>query len=97
MAKIIIEVSDEYIHQHVSKEAISAKLNEKDLSLIKAMRDFIAFGVIEGRLNKGVTEFRVSRDELTDDKKREIFDLNIADVLIIAGLSENKAKVSPNT
>ena len=90
MAKIIIEVSDEYIRQHASKEALCAKMDEKDANPMKVIYDLIAFGVIKKQLDKGETEFRVSRDELTDDTKKSIFDRNLADVLIIAGLAVKK-------
>ena len=90
MAKIIIEVSDEHIRQLASEEAFSAKMDKKDANPMKAIYDFIAFGVIENQLDKGETEFRVSRDELTDDTQKSIFDRNLADVLIVAGLAVKK-------
>ena len=97
MAKIIIEVSDDFIRQHANKEALSAKMNEKDANPMKVIYDIIAFGVIENQLDKGKTEFRVSRDELTDDTQKSIFDRNIADVLIVAGLAvEKEEKTNEN-
>ena len=91
MAKIIIEVSDDVIRQKASAEPLKAKADEKGVNPMKLMYDLIAFGVIEGQINKGVNEFRVSRDEL-DEGPRSIFDRNLADVLIVAGLAIKKEK-----
>lgn len=89
MAKIIIEVSDDVIRQNASAESLKAKADEKGVNPMKLMYDMIAFGVIVGQLKKGVNEFRVSRDELDEDL-RSIFDRNLADVLIVAGLAIKK-------
>lgn len=89
MAKIIIEVSDDVIRQNASEESLKAKLEGKEGNPMKWMYDLIAFGVIEGQLKKGVNEFRVSRDEL-EEGPRSIFDRNLADVLIVAGLAIKK-------
>lgn len=91
MAKIIIEVSDDVIRQNASAESFKAKADEKGVNPMKMMYDLIAFGVIEGQLKKGVNEFRVSRDEL-DEGPRSIFDRNLADVLIVAGLAVKNEK-----
>lgn len=97
MAKIIIEVSDDFIRQNASEESFKAKADKKDVNLVKLMYDLIAFGVIEKQLKEGVNEFRVSRDELTDDTQKSIFDRNIADVLIVAGLAvKNEEKTNEN-
>ena len=89
MAKIIIEVSDDVIRQNASAESFKAKADGKDVNPMKLMYDLIAFGVIEKQLKEGVNEFRVSRDEL-DENSRGIFDRNLADVLIVAGLAVKK-------
>ena len=89
MAKIIIEVSDDVIRQNASDESLKAKLEGKDVNPMKWMYDVIAFKRIDDQLKKGVNEFCVSRDELTG-KEMEIFDHNLADVLIVAGLAIKK-------
>lgn len=89
MAKIIIEVSDDVIRQNANAESLKAKADKEGVNPMKLMYDMIAFGVIEGQINKGVNEFRVSRDEL-DEGPRSIFDRNLADVLIVAGLAIKK-------
>lgn len=94
MAKIIIEVDDEYIRERASREAIKEKFNPNASGgeVMKAMFDMIAFTGLEKRIKNGETEFLVTRDMMPDDNRREFWDRNIADVLMLAFMAEKEEK-----
>lgn len=99
MAKIIIEVDDEYIREKTSPEANKEKFspNASGSDVMKAMFDMIAFTGIWKRIENGETEFLVTRDMMSDDNLRELWDRNIADVMmltLVAGEEEKKEQQS---
>ena len=92
MAKIIIEVDDEYIREKTSPEANKEKFNPNATGgdVMKAMFDMIAFTGIWKRIENGETEFLVTRDMMPDDNRREFWDRNIADVLMLTFMAEKE-------
>ena len=94
MAKFIIEVDDEYIREKADPETAKKKMdpNGSGGNVMKAMFDMIAFSAIERRLDEGMTEFRVTRDMMSDDNRRDLFDRNIADVLMLAFMAQPDRK-----
>ena len=94
MAKFIIEVDDEYIRKQADTETAKRRINPNGSGgdVIKAMFDIIAFSAIERRLDEGMTEFRVTRDMMSDDNRRDFFDRNIADVLMLASMAQPDRK-----
>ena len=94
MAKIIIEVDDEYIREKTSPEANKEKFNPNASGgeVMKAMFDMIAFTALERRIESGETEFLVTRDMMPDGNRREYWDRNIGDILMLAFMAEKEEK-----
>ena len=93
MAKFIIEVDDDFIRENANVN-LSGKVDPRAPAgkVLKAIFDKMAFHLIKKKLDEGVTEFRVSRDMMDDDVKREYYDTNVADVLMLAYMAETEAK-----
>lgn len=93
MAKFIIEVDDDFIRENANINA-SEKI-DPEMPAGKAMRqifDMMAFSAIKKRLDEGVTEFRVSRDMMAAGIKREYYDRNVADILMLAIMAGTEVK-----
>lgn len=94
MAKFIIEVDDDFIRENAEIEVVREKMDPKMSggAMLRAVFDAIAFKSIKDQLDKGVTEFHVTRDMMADDTKREYYDHNITDVLMLAYMANPYAK-----
>ena len=94
MAKFIIEVDDDYIRENANLDVTKKKVDESSDKggFAKAIFDMIAYSNIVKKLDKGETEFKITRDMMDDDTKREYFDRNAADVLMLAVMAEPNKK-----
>lgn len=89
MAKFIIEVDDDFIREQADPELAKLKMNPegKGSDAMKAMFDMIAYSAIKRRIDKGETEFRVTREMMTDENKIEYWERNVPDVLMLVTMA----------
>lgn len=85
MVKLIIEVSEEYIRTNSEIECVEKKArdNEKRGGAIKALFDMIAFSQIAKEIDKGNSEFVVSREKLQENAV-ELFDKTVGEICMMA-------------
>ena len=60
----------------------------KGTDVLKALFDMIAYSNIAKRIDKGETEFRVTRDMMADDNMRDYWEEQVPDVLMLAVMAE---------
>ena len=89
MAKFIIEVDDDFIRERADLDLIKKRMETADgkSEFAKMMFDMLAYTSISKKLDEGVAEFRITRDMMDDDTKREYFDRYISDVLVLARMA----------
>jgi hypothetical protein len=89
MAKFIIEVDDDFIRENANVEVAKKKVDGCDDKggFARAMFDLIAYSSIAKRIDKGETEFRITRDMMNDDTKCEHWERQVPDVLMLASLA----------
>lgn len=94
MAKIIIEVDDDFIRESASSAALLKRMDESEdkVGFAKVLFDLFAYKGINERIENGETEFHVTRDMMDDDKKLKYWDSNIADVLMLAVMADSEKK-----
>ena len=94
MAKFIIEVDDDFIRESASFDASKKKMEESagKNDFAKALFDLLAYKGINDRIDKGETEFHVTRDMMDNDNKLEYWDRNVADVLMLAVMAGSEKK-----
>ena len=93
MVKFIIEVDDEYIRERSNVDFFQKQAIEegKDANLARLFLNMVGFHGINDKIEKGKTEFQISRDMLSDGMQ-EFFDRNFSDVLIMAIFASRKEK-----
>lgn len=93
MIKIIFEVSEDFIEESASLDALSGKIIDADIeSTLTAFADSLAYNALEKHIKKEKTEFVVKPDEL-DGMTKDIFDSIIGKICVLASVSEtNKEK-----
>ena len=94
MAKFIIEVDDDFIQESADFEKAKQKINPegKGSDVMKVLFDAIAYSTIARRIDKGQTEFHVTREMMSDDNGREYWDRNVPNVLMLAFLADHDKK-----
>lgn len=72
MAKIVIEVSDGYIHERADVNNMKQQMESgKDLTGLLA--DYIAFSSLETKIQAGQTEFYMSSKDYMEQDIRKLF------------------------
>lgn len=95
MAKFIIEVDDDFILENASSEKAKQNMdpNGKGIDVMKALYDVIAYSTIARKIEKGQTEFHITRDMMTDnDDKLKYWDRNITDILMLTFMASPAEK-----
>ena len=87
MAKIIIEVSDEYIRESADVEKLQKKFGEKENGILKALFGMIAFKGVVKKLDEGVNEFTINQETLSD-KGKELFENSIMEICLLTHVDE---------
>lgn len=89
MIKITFEISEDFIAENanVGKALERMKNSEGGDNAISALFDITCFGMLKKEINKGKTEFVVTKDKL-DDKSNELYDKTIAGICGLAAFSE---------
>ena len=75
MVKIIIELDENYIEEKVNVNNLVESTDSKDAMHVFA--DMVSFMLFKQNVEKGQTEFFLSR-ELLDNKEKDLFDRTIA-------------------
>lgn len=84
MAKFIIEISDEQIRDLHDPEKVKEQVSEENGAL-KALFNMMACSIISKELDKGISEFHISREKMGDAKEKlEYFDRNVGDICMLA-------------
>lgn len=99
MAKFIIEVDDKVIRNYADHEQMKEKVTEETdgTRVMKALFDMITATAIARKLDKGVTEFHITREMMDKDTSREFFDRNVGDVLGLAMMAMPDEEKKPAT
>jgi len=91
MAKFIIEIDDDVIRERGKFENSKKEMTDgKDP--MKTLYDMVAFSSISKYLDKGVTEFHVTPDMMSDEPKKDFYDRNISDVCMLAFMATTDEK-----
>lgn len=94
MAKFIIEVDDDFIRENASTDVTKKKLDESDGKgdFAKALFDMVSYSSVAKRIDNGETEFHITRDMMNDDTKREYWERNVPDMLMLAVMADSGEK-----
>lgn len=90
MIKIAFEVSEDFIRKNANPTSDNMK-EASGAPVLKLLFDLIGCSLLEKQLDKGKTEFVVTPDKL-DDKSKEMYNNIIAEICLLAALSETDKK-----
>jgi len=93
MIKITFEISEDFIAENAKAANALEKMknSEGGNKPFAALLDMICFGILKKEVDKGTTEFVVTKDKL-DDKSKELYDKTIPEICGLAAFSENDMK-----
>jgi len=91
MVKITIELSEEYLAEMANPNNIAAKQQEGGgKNPLAILMSSVCFGILKKEVDKGKTEFVVNREELEDDKAKDLFDNRVDDICALATILQKK-------
>ena len=88
MVKFILEVSEDFIHENANPENLGQSV-EKGFDGLGALVKFIVMAEIEKEIEKGRTEFVISRDKI-EGKAVELYDNTLRDAAVLTHFAEKK-------
>ena len=88
MVKFILEVSEDFIHEKANLENLEQSV-EKGLNGLGALVKFVAMAEIEKEIEKGRTEFVISRDKI-EGKAVELYDNTLRYAAVLTYFAEEK-------
>lgn len=92
MAKIIFELSEEFIKEQSTEEKFSSKLDEVEgKKAIKVMFDTISFCRLQKEIEEGKKEFVVTPDKL-DDNLKKLYYNSLGEICAFAVSSVDNSK-----
>ena len=93
MIKITFEISEDFITENVKAANVLEKMknSEGGNKSLAALFDMMCFGMLKKEVDKGTTEFVVTKDKL-DDKSKELYDKIISEICGLAAFSEYDMK-----
>lgn len=86
MIKITFEISEDFIREKSDLDKALKSAKDKGEVLV-SLTDAIGFNQLNNQIEEGKTEFVVTKDKL-DKVSKEIYDMTIGRVCILAAFSE---------
>ena len=92
MAKFIIEVDDDLIRKKAGLDRLKENVDKASTrnEAIRELFESMTCGAVLKKIDKGVTEFHITRDMLDNADGRELFDNNVADILALALMADKE-------